>query len=73
MPSRSFPERRFSSAKSLFSLPASQSQPERRRRASSRAEVRVLRVPRADVADSLDVAVAADADVVDALPALVST
>lgn len=73
MPSRSFPERRSLSARSPFSLPASQSQPARRRRASSRAEARVPLVPRADAADSLDVAVAADADVVDALPALVST
>lgn len=52
---------------------ASQSQPERRRRVSSRAEVRVPLVLREDAADSLDVAVAADADAVDALPAPVST
>ena len=51
---------------------ASPSQPERRRRVS-RVEVRVPLAPRVDAADSLDVAAAADVDVVDALPVPVST
>ncbi len=72
MPSRNCPARRSLSARSLFSLLASQSQRGRRPH-TPRAVRRVLPELRALAADSLDVAVAADVDVVDALPVLVST